>query len=284
MYPQTVLLGIGLYEIFLTVGILVAFFAADRLAVKSGFSLALQRVLIVAFLAAIALGFFGAVLFQAFYNFMKTGVFMIDGTTGMTFYGGLIFGVGAFLAVWFLGGKFFCKEGEAVKRFGSIADIAACLIPLAHAFGRIGCLFAGCCHGKETNAWYGVQMHTETGLKTVVPVQLFEAVFLFALAAALLVWLWKGRSGSGFWAKVPLLAVYALLYGAWRFCIEYARGDDRGASGIAFLSPSQLTAIVLVIVGAVWCCFVFFRKERGNKESENSIENSKQNSKNQREV
>ena len=53
MYPYEILLGLDLYEIFLILGILLVFFLADRLAVKSGFSLALQKVFIVA-LAALA--------------------------------------------------------------------------------------------------------------------------------------------------------------------------------------------------------------------------------------
>ena len=39
-------------------------------------------------------------------------------------------------------------------------------------------------------------------------------------------------------------------YGIWRFFIEYLRGDERGASLIKFLSPSQLTAVILIIGGA----------------------------------
>lgn len=80
-------------------------------------------------------------------------------------------------------GKYRCKEKEAVKRFPDMLDIGACCVPLAHAFGRIGCFTAGCCHGKETTAWYGVKMWVEVAngkydWRTVVPIQLFESIFL----------------------------------------------------------------------------------------------------------
>lgn len=296
MYPFEIFLGMGLYEIFLTIGIVAVFFLADKGAVKCAFSLTAQKLLIVAFLVAIAFGFLGAVLFQAFYDFLKTGVFQITATTGMTFYGGLIFGVIAFLLVWFLGGRKFCKAGEEKKKFPVIADMAACLIPLAHAFGRIGCFFAGCCHGKTTDKWFGVKMLTETGWRTVVPVQLFEAAFLLLLSVALMVIFLKKyqiklakekrekpqenqenqaktgenlqKAGNTFWQfckQTPLLAAYAVLYGIWRFCIEYARADDRGASGISFLSPSQLTAILLICVGAAWCVWAFIRQRNSTE-------------------
>jgi phosphatidylglycerol:prolipoprotein diacylglycerol transferase len=181
---------------------------------------------------------------------METGIFVLNESTGMTFYGGLIFGAGGFLAVWFVGGRYLCKDKkEAVKRFHDIADMAGCLIPLAHAFGRIGCLFAGCCHGKRTDAWYGIKMWTENGWQKVVPVQLFEAVFLFILSAVLLFWYFARRKKTlGVWVleKTPLLGAYGILYGVWRFCIEFARGDNRGETVVSFLSVSATTSFAVI--------------------------------------
>ena len=125
-------------------------------------------------------------------------------------------------------------------------DIAACCMPLAHAIGRIGCFFAGCCHGAETDAWYGVQMNTLEGIKTVVPVQLFEASFLFLLSAILL-WLFIKKPN-----RIPLMPSYCGCYGIWRFCIEFFRGDYRGNSPIEFLSPSQFIALLLLIISIIY--------------------------------
>ena len=36
----------------------------------------------------------------------------------------------------------------------------------------------------------------------------------------------------------------------WLFIIEYFRTDDRGATFVSFLTPSQLTAIVMVLIAA----------------------------------
>lgn len=255
MYPYQIVFGLGLYEIFLVVGLVLALFLGDYMGTKRGLSVPLQKTLIFATLIAILGGFFGAILFQALYNYGATGVFEINATTGMTFYGGLIFGVGLFLAVWFGLGKVLCKSNEPMQKFGAIGDIAACIIPMAHGFGRLGCFTAGCCHGRVTDAWYGVRMYTENGWQRVVPVQLFEALFLFALAAVLF-WVFfrdlkKGR-------KFPLFPIYCIGYGVWRFLIEYARADDRGATIVSFLSPSQLIAIVLFLAGILYFCLWFF--------------------------
>ena len=77
----------------------------------------------------------------------------------------------------------------------------------------------------------------------VVPVQLFEALFLFLLFAALFVLVRK----VGKYA----MPTYMTVYGIWRFLIEYARGDERGDTLVSFLSPSQFTALVLIVGGVL---------------------------------
>jgi phosphatidylglycerol:prolipoprotein diacylglycerol transferase len=251
MYPYAVAFGMSFYDICLVVAVVLALFMADRMGIMRGFSVKLQKVVIIALVEAIVVGFVGAVLFQAVYNAIETGKFVIDAGTGMTFYGGLIFGLIGFLAAWFGFGKVMCKSDEPVKKFGAMADIAACLVPLAHGIGRIGCFMAGCCHGAPTDAWYGVTMHTESGWMKVVPVQLYEALFLIALSGVLL-WLFYKKFGKENKGRFPLLPIYAIVYGIWRFFIEYARADDRGASLVPFWSPSQLVAVLMMVAGAAY--------------------------------
>ena len=253
MYPFEVFLDMGLYEICILVGVLCAFFLGDRLGIEKGFSIPLQKTLILSALLGVVLGYGAAVLFQAFYNFLDSGTFEIVQNTGATFYGGLIGGAAAFICSWFVVGKLLCKSDEPKKRFFEIADIAAVCVPLAHGFGRLGCFFAGCCHGATTTAWYGVKMYTELGWQTVVPVQLFEAAFLFVLAGVLFV-LFKKDKGK----NVALLSIYLIAYGIWRFFIEFARADDRGATVVSALTPSQLVAIILIAVGIG---FIFLTKK-----------------------
>ena len=240
MYPYDIFPGMDLYGIFLCVAVLAALisfrFCADRL----NFKAKLQNFCMATGIAAIVVGYFSAILFQAFYNIEKYGEFRIDTSTGATFYGGLIGGALSFLIIYFVVGHcLFREDRDHLRQFWHLADAAAVSISLAHAFGRIGCLMAGCCHGAETDKWYGIYMVSKQ-IK-VVPIQLFEALVLFAIAGLCLWRLWRGQRDN--------LPLYMIAYGVWRFFIEYARTDYRGTTFISFLTPSQLTALVMIVGG-----------------------------------
>ena len=98
---------------------------------------------------------------------------------------------------------------------------------------------AGCCHGLPSE--HGIRFPA-LGYKAI-PTQLYEAVFLFVLAAVLWRLITRTR-GIG-----P--AVYFTAYGVFRFFLEFWRGDDRGKTVIDFLTPSQLISVLLVIAGIV---------------------------------
>ena len=177
---------------------------------------------------AIALGFGAATLFQSFYNYLDSGVWKWG---GMTFMGGLIGGVVTFLAGYFI----FRKRLEG--RLVDIISLLPCCIVIAHAFGRIGCFFAGCCYGKPTDSFLGVQFPFLD--HKVHPTQLYEAAFLFILFAVMLyLYLKKGFKHN--------LSLYLLSYGIFRFLIEFIRGDDRGAF-VGGISPSQFWALVMIV-------------------------------------
>ena len=151
---------------------------------------------------------------------------------------------------------------DYIKSFFTVADIAAISLSVAHALGRIGCLMAGCCHGAKTDAWYGIYM---PALKAkVVPLQLYEAIFLFALSAWFIYRLFKGMAGN--------LPLYMASYGVWRFAIEFLRDDDRGSTVVDFLTPSQFIAL-LMIVGAVLLFFGqrYLMKKQSEKDSDEVV-------------
>lgn len=267
MYPHEIFLGIHAYELCLVIGMVAALFLADKMAVKAGFSIPLQRQLVISAVTAILFGLLGAALFQSFYDFLETGKFSLN--AGLTFYGGLIVGAGAFLLMWFVLTKPLKLHDEAKKQFPCVANIAAVLVPMAHGFGRIGCLLGGCCYGKITDGWYGVP-HYDVCVGgvcydkvNVVPIQLFEAIFLFALAGVLL-WLYlRGAKRGESRRQTPLLPVYMIAYGIWRFIIEYFRADERGETVIPFLTPSQLIAILLIVGGVIYLLAWYFTRKRG---------------------
>ena len=73
MYPYEVIFGMSFYEIFVCIGMLSALILADKLGIKKGLSVALQKTLIIGAVVGVVGGMFGAILFQAFYNFLNAG-------------------------------------------------------------------------------------------------------------------------------------------------------------------------------------------------------------------
>lgn len=89
---------------------------------------------------------------------------------GMVFYGGLI---GAIIGVYV-----YCRKFKV--DFVPYLDVFAPLLPLAHAFGRIGCFLGGCCYGIEYHGFGSVHFPYNEAIPELsavprVPVQLMEA-------------------------------------------------------------------------------------------------------------
>ena len=259
MYPYFIVdlgenLRLGLYDICLMIGILTCLVLYRVFADRQKFKAKIQNFALIVALFAIGGGYYAAALVQTYYNWnaalgtVNEKPFWDFWGTGATFYGGLVGGVLIILVLYFGLGALLFKEKENIHHFFPIAHIAGAVIPLAHGIGRIGCLMAGCCHGAvcESKQWYTATFYNryvDGSVKAfyAVPVQLFEAIFLFALAAVLL---WRVIKDQHY-----NLPIYTVAYGVWRFLAEYMRADSRGQGIIPFLSPSQQTALLLIAVG-----------------------------------
>ena len=189
---------------------------------------------------------------KAEFAFNPASIIRVD-QGGLMFYGGFILSFVIFF-VWC-----FLKKENPLK----LADLLAAVIPLGHAFGRIGCFFYGCCYGRDSDAWCAVTFPMgspswyEHGRKmvSVLPTQLFEAAALLALFG-LLMWVWRktvpsassrtGAGKSGFPGMIT--GFYLVGYAVIRFGIEYLRGDPRAAVGP--FSISQAISIGMLIIGA----------------------------------
>ncbi len=261
MYPNEIFAGMDLYSLFIIVGVFACMLLIRLQGDWRHMRAKLQNLLIWSTVAAVVLGYGFAVLFQAFYNYMAKGVFEIVNSTGSTFYGGLIGGAAVFIGVYFLAGHFLFPDGYHKGQFRTVSDLAAVCISAAHGFGRLGCLMAGCCHGRPTDAWYGIYMNIpgdgSAEKVKVIPVQLLEALFLFALAALLLV-LFKRE-------KKYQMPTYMIAYSLWRFVAELLRGDYRGATVVDFFTPSQFISVLLLAGGLILLGIELFLDERRAK-------------------
>ena len=171
--------------------------------------------------------------------------------TGFVFYGGLIGFILAFLLL--------CKVWDKTIDY-KIMDLVTVTIPLFHTFGRLGCFFAGCCYGIETNSAFSIlytnRVSGEVITATRVPIQLIESSGNMLIFVALLILLIKQKYRN------HLLLLYLSTYAIMRIIIEFFRGDlQRGVwNNISF---SQFLSVVILIS----CAMIMMRtaKERKNE-------------------
>ncbi|ACV68404.1 prolipoprotein diacylglyceryl transferase [Desulfohalobium retbaense] len=157
--------------------------------------------------------------------------------------GGLVFLGGALAAagttIWFL------RRRE--QPIWSWADAIAPGLTLGQAVGRLGCLAAGCCFGKECTLPWAI---TFTDPKSLAPLhQALHPTQIYHVLAGVAVYFlllgtkrWQPKPGMRF-------AIYIMGYAVLRFVIELFRGDFRGHLGP--LSTTQWIAAALVILG-IW--------------------------------
>lgn len=224
----------------IAVGIFAAMILFRIFHQKAGLSVKVFNFSLLIGVVAIIFGYLSAVLFQSWYSFLETGEFIWG--VGATFYGGFIGAVIVFLALYFGIGHFLFRDMAHIAQFNKLLSLAFPCIVVAHAFGRLGCLFDGCCYGALTDSSIGINMWVDGELQRRIPIQLFESLFLFALSGCLLYLTVQKKFEY-------TASIYLIVYGVWRFFIEFARDDDRGASGVGALSPSQLTAIFMILTG-----------------------------------
>ncbi len=260
MHPQPLIkigsTGIYLYGLCIGVGLVACILFFYYFTKKRNMPQNVQDFTFFVAIAAIAIGFLFAKIFQTFYNWIDTGEWDFYGA-GITVMGGLIGGAAAFIACYFIGGKIVFKgalAGIHVKHFKTILVVAPLCILVAHAFGRIGCLMAGCCHGTNLGTEYvfgGIYMKVNDGWGYYIPTQLYEAIFLFAAFGILSLLLLKKNANY-------IMPAYLISYGVFRFVIEFFRGDYRGFEG--FMSPSQWTSAIFILGGIAYIVFMILAK------------------------
>ena len=170
---------------------------------------------------------------------------------GLTYYGGF-FGATAAAVVLLRRDRF---------PFWKAADMAGFAIPIGLAFGRMGCLLAGCCFGAPTKLPWGLSFpprspaseeqakaHVIESVRMwsepVHPTQIYESAASLAIAAFCLFWILPRKRYDG-----QVFAVSLALYAVARFLVEILRRDARG--GGFGLSTSQLIGVGLLVAAAL---------------------------------
>ncbi len=256
LLPESWPIEIHMYGVMIAVGILCAFLTFFWYAKIKKIEERFIDFIFYNGIASIVLGFGSATLFQATYNYIDNPERGFRLGSGMTFIGGLIGGVVCFLAIYFI----FRKRYST--RLYQVISILPCSILIGHAFGRIGCFFAGCCYGKPTDSFLGVQFPDL--LHKVHPTQLYEAAFLFVMFGICLYLVVKKNFQHN-------LSLYLISYGIFRFLIEYVRGDERGEL-VGVISPSQFWSILMVVAGIAVIFLMNYLLKKDDKKTEEKVE------------
>ncbi len=164
---------------------------------------------------------------------------------GMSFHGGLI---GVLLV-----GVIFSWRNR--KSFWKIADLIIVTAPIGLGLGRIGNFINGELYGRVTDVPWGM-VFPRGGPHPRHPSQLYESALEGGLLF-LILWFLKDK-------KLPtgaLLAAFLLLYGLFRFFVEFYREPDAHIGFI--IGPFTLGQVFSAIMIAGGIALYFFLRRRG---------------------
>ncbi|NYT26531.1 MAG: prolipoprotein diacylglyceryl transferase [Candidatus Thiodubiliella endoseptemdiera] len=174
--------------------------------------------------------------------FYNLGAFIADPLSifalqngGMSFHGGFI---GVASAMWLFNRKY-------NKTFFTTVDFVVPLVPLGLGFGRMGNFINGELWGKITTSPFGMFIQ-EQGVARY-PSQLYEA-FLEGLVLFVVLWVFSSKSRT----PMTTSALFLILYGLFRFIIEFVRVPDIQLGYLAFewLTMGQLLSLPMIVLGA----------------------------------
>lgn len=156
---------------------------------------------------------------------------------GMSFHGGLL---GLVIAGWI----FSRRHG---KTLGQVADFIAPLAPPGLFFGRMGNFINGELWGRPTDAPWGMVFPGQAaGNVPRHPSQLYEGL-LEGLVLFVILWIYSSRPRP----QTAVIGLFLLLYGLFRFLVEFVREPDAHLGFIAFdwMSMGQLLCVPMVLAG-----------------------------------
>ena len=206
-------------------------------------------------------GRLGYVFFYSFADLLQDPLMLLriwEG--GMSFHGGLL---GVMAACWWWARK----HG---LHFFDVMDFVAPLVPPGLGFGRLGNYIGGELWGKFTQAGWGVvfprsdlgpytgapmeqlrELHAAGALDAYArhPSQLYQVVLEGLIMFAVLWWF-----SSKPRPRYAVSGMFALLYGSFRFVVEFVRVPDAQLGYLAFgwLTMGQVLSLPLIALGLYW--------------------------------
>jgi phosphatidylglycerol:prolipoprotein diacylglycerol transferase len=251
MFPDLFSIGplvIHSYGVLVAAGLCAALLTAVKTGKAAGISS--QRIMDMAFIMVLA-GLTGS---RATYVLMNLDFYMRNPLDVVKIWeGGLVFS-GAILTVvptifWF------AKKHKL--SLWEVGDVWAPAAAIGQGIGRIGCLMAGCCYGRPTDAWWSIVFTHPNSLapKNVPlhPTQIYSSLSGFGIFAVL----WVLHSRKQFRGQVFLW--FLILHSTARLAIERFRGDDRG---LLLTTDMTLTQLITLLILAAAVATLLWRKTK----------------------
>ena len=141
--------------------------------------------------------------------------------------------------------------------FALIADRAALYAPLGQAIGRVGCFFAGCCHGITTDVpWALVYTHKHSMAPCGVPVHPTQR-YSMGLLLLLFCFVWFLQKKYRTLKLGNLALLYLVGMSCERFLLDFLRADRIMTEASSLFSFHQLLALGL---GLTSLCVYFYNQ------------------------
>ena len=193
------------------------------------------------------------------FEMIRTGELFQSNRMGLVFYGGLLLAIP---------GSWLGARLARTHLMDYVVPIVPC-IPLGHAFGRIGCLLAGCCYGVPTNLPIGIAYTQNlSGAPLGVPLFPIQAIESAALVLVFIILIFYTRCVR---KPMQVAMLYIMLYSPLRFILEWFRYD--AIRGVYFgLSTSQWISIA-IFIPAIVLFLISAKKSSGVCFDQNSVEN-----------
>ena len=248
MYPDLFHIGsltVHAYGFFLAIGFIFGIFRMVKIAPK--YNIQKNDVIDLGIYMLIA-GIVGARLLYVLTNIssytFKEAFSLWKG--GLSFHGAIVAGV--------LVGFIFSK----IKKIHilTLFDLIVPSVCIGYGFTRIGCFLNGCCYGIDSSMPWACKMWTDHGVTTCEPVQLYACAISFLMFWALTKFEFK-KDKPGY-----VFTWYLILYGIYRYLIEFIRHHVESDYILPYVSGGQLLSLLMIIAGIIMLIVRFRDKKQ----------------------